>query len=259
MPAELRSTSEGRTMVLTLSNPEHRNAMGPEIYAAGIEALGVAESAAEVRSVVITGAGAHFSGGGQLQRLQATRRLPADEQTEGIDGLHTWIEAIRTFPKPVIAAVEGACAGGAFSLALACDFVVAAEDAVFVMAHTHIGLSCDGGASWSLMRSLPRQVAAELLMAGERFDAQRLHTLGVVNRVTAPGAAFDQALQLAERLNAKAPNALASFKELMNEATENSLPQQLARERHHFVKNLNHANAGLGIEAMLARTRPAFE
>ncbi len=259
MPAELRSTSEGQTMVLTLSNPEHRNAMGPAIYAAGIEALGVAENLPEVRSVVITGAGPDFSAGGQLQRLQAARRLPPDEQAEGIDGLHSWIEAIRTFPKPVIAAVEGACAGGAFSLALACDFVVAAEDAVFVMAYTHIGLSSDGGASWSLMQSLPRQAVAELLMAGERQGAPRLHTLGLVNRVTAPGAALGEALQLAERLNAKAPNALASFKELMDEAPAHTFPQQLARERHHFIRNLNHANAGIGIDALLAKRKPEFE
>jgi enoyl-CoA hydratase/carnithine racemase len=69
MPAEIKSTHQDGTLVLTVSNPEHRNALGPEIYAAGIEALGVAESLPEVRSVVITGEGATFSAGGQLQRL----------------------------------------------------------------------------------------------------------------------------------------------------------------------------------------------
>ena len=73
MAAELQSTSEGLTMVLTISNPEHRNALGPEIYAAGVEALNAAESSAEVRSVVIAGEGAVFSAGGNLQRLQATK------------------------------------------------------------------------------------------------------------------------------------------------------------------------------------------
>src|SRR5512133_1908087 len=127
MPAELKSTSRGRTMVLAISTPEHRNALGPEMYAAGVEALSVAESNPEIRSVVITGAGATFSAGGNLQRLLANREQPPEVQAQSIEGLHSWMEAIRTFPKPVIAAVEGAAAGAGFSLALACDFIVAAQ------------------------------------------------------------------------------------------------------------------------------------
>ncbi len=259
MPAEIKSTSHDGTLVLTVSNPEHRNALGPEIYAAGVEALGVAESLPEVRSVVITGEGATFSAGGQLQRLLERRRQPPEVQAQSIEGLHSWIEAIRTFPKPVIAAVEGAAAGAGFSLALACDFIIAAEDAFFLMAYANVGLSPDGGASWGLTQSLPRQVVSELLMGGERIGAQRLHALGVVNRLTATGAALDEALVLAARLNAKAPNALASIKELMNEATGATLTAQLAQERDHFVRNLHHPNGGIGIEAFLAKRTPRYE
>jgi enoyl-CoA hydratase/carnithine racemase len=259
MAAELKSTSRGRTMVLTLSNPEHRNALGPEIYAAGIEALSVAETSPEVRSVVITGEGSLFSAGGNLQRLQANRQQPPDVQAQSIEGLHGWIEAVRTFPKPVIAAVEGAVAGAGFSLALACDLIVAAEDAVFVMAYSNIALSPDGGATWSLSRAVPRQLATELLMLGERMGARRLHELGLVNRVAAPGAALDEALALAERLNERAPNALASIKELMNDADIASLSRHLANERDHFVRNLHHGNAGIGIAAFLARQPPRYE
>ena len=259
MPAELKSTSQGGTMVLTLSNPEHRNALGPEMYAAGVEALSVAESSPEVRSVVITGEGAMFCAGGNLQRLQANRQQPPEVQAQSIEGLHNWIEAIRTFPKPVIAAVEGAAAGAGFSLALACDFIVAAQDAVFVMAYSNVALSPDGGATWSLSHALPRQVVSELLMGGERIGSERLHALGVVNRVTPAGAALAQALALAERLNAKAPNALASIKELMNEAPGASLTVQLASERDHFVRNLHHANGGIGIAAFLGKQAPRYE
>jgi enoyl-CoA hydratase/carnithine racemase len=259
MTAELKSTSQGRTMVLTLSNPEHRNALGPEMYAAGVEALGVAESSPEVRSVIITGEGAVFCAGGNLQRLQANRQQTPDVQAQAIESLHSWIEAIRTFPKPVIAAVEGAAAGAGFSLALACDFIVAADDAVFVMAYSTVALSPDGGASWSLSRALPRQLVSELLMAGERIGAARLHELGLVNRVTARADALTQALALAEQLNARAPNALASIKELMNDAAGTTLSGQLANERDHFVKNLHHANAGIGIAAFLAKQPPSYE
>ncbi|MEJ7932217.1 enoyl-CoA hydratase [Ramlibacter sp. AN1015] len=259
MAAELRSTSHGATMVLTISNPEARNALGPEIYAAGVEALGVAETLPEVRSVVITGEGATFCAGGNLQRLLDNRRRPPQVQAQSIEGLHNWIEAIRTFPKPVIAAVEGAAAGAGFSLALACDLIVAADNAVFVMAYASVGLSPDGGGSWSLSRLLPRQLASELLLAGERIGAQRLHALGVVNRLSAPAAALADALALAEQLNAKAPNVVASIKELLNEAPESSLNRHLARERDQFVANLHHANGRIGIEAFLAKQRPRYE
>lgn len=259
MSAQLLSTSHGRTLVLTLSNPTHRNALGPEMYAAGVEALGVAETNPEVRSVVITGEGTLFSAGGNLQRLQANRQQPPAVQAESIEGLHNWIEAVRTFPKPVIAAVEGAAAGAGFSLALACDFIVAASDAIFVMAYSNIALSPDGGGSWSLGRALPRQLVSELLMCGERIGAERLHMLGLVNRVADPGQALDEALALADRLNARAPNALTSIKELVNEAPDNSLNRQLSLERDHFVRNLHHANAGIGIAAFLAKQAPRYE
>jgi enoyl-CoA hydratase/carnithine racemase len=259
MPAELKSASHGQTMVLTLSDPENRNALGPAIYAAGIEALNVAESSPDVRTVVITGEGRHFCAGGNLQRLQANRAQSPEVQAQSIEGLHTWIEAIRAFPKPVIAAVEGAAAGAGFSLALTCDLVVAADDAVFVMAYSNVALSPDGGASWSLVHALPRQAAAELLMCGERVSSHRLQTLGIVNRVVGPGQALTAALELSQLLNARAPNALASIKELLSEADSASLSNQLARERDHFVRNLHHANAGIGIAAFLSKTTPRYE
>jgi enoyl-CoA hydratase/carnithine racemase len=259
MSAQLLSTSQGRTMVLTLSNPGHRNALGPGMYAAGVEALSVAESNPEVRSVVLTGEGAMFCAGGDLHRLQAHREQPPEVQAQSIEHLHSWIEAIRTFPKPVIAAVEGAAAGAGFSLALACDFIVAAHDAVFVMAYSNVGLSPDGGASWSLARALPRPLVNQLLMTGERLSAARLEALGLVNRLSDPGQAVPEALALAERLNARAPNVLASIKELVNEAPQATLSQQLAQEREHFVRNLHHPNAGIGIGAFLAKRQPDYE
>ncbi|MFO1244052.1 MAG: enoyl-CoA hydratase [Ramlibacter sp.] len=259
MTAELKSTSQGQTMVLTLSNPDARNALGPEMYAAGVEALNVAEGSADVRSVVIVGEGSLFSAGGNLRRLQANRQQPPEVQAQSIEGLHNWIEAVRAFPKPVIAAVEGAAAGAGFSLALACDFIIAARDAVFVMAYSNIALSPDGGASWSLARALPRQLASELLMCGERIGAERLHALGLVNRVTDPGSALTTALDLAAMLNARAPNALASIKELLSEADQATLNRQLAAERDHFVRNLHHVNGGTGIAAFLDKKTPRYQ
>ena len=259
MSAQLLSTSEGATLILTLSNPEHRNALGPEMYAAGVEALSVAETSADIKSVIITGDGGLFSAGGNLQRLNNNRQMPPEHQAQSIEGLHNWIEAIRTFPKPVIAAVEGPAAGAGFSLALACDLIVAARNSIFVMAYSNIALSPDGGGTWSLSRSVPRQLASELLMFGERIGAERLHQLGVVNQLCEPGQALGTALSRASLLNQKAPNALASIKELLNEADGSSLNHQLAQERDHFVKNLHHVNAGIGISAFLNKELPRYE
>jgi enoyl-CoA hydratase/carnithine racemase len=259
VPAELKSSSQGHTLVLTISNPEHRNAGSPEVYAAGVEALSVAETSPDVRAIIITGEGSTFCAGGQLQRLQANRQLAPSVQAEALESLHAWVEAIRTCPKPVIAAVEGAAAGAGFSLALACDFLVAAENAVFVMAYATVGISPDAGGSWSLGRALPRALASELLMMGERIDAPRLQALGVANRVTPPGQALGEALALAERLQTKAPNALASIKELLNEATVSDLHSHLTRERDHFVRNLHHRNAGIAIDAFLNKQTARFE
>jgi enoyl-CoA hydratase/carnithine racemase len=257
MTASLKSHSHGQTMVLTISNPEHRNALGPDIYAAGVEALNVAENSPDVRSVVVTGEGSHFCAGGNLQRLMANRQQPPEVQAQSIEGLHNWIETIRVFPKPVIAAVEGSCAGAGFSLALACDLIVAAQNSVFVMAYSSVGLSPDGGASWSLTRALPRATAMQLMLCGDRSDAHRLLTLGVINQVSEAGDALADALALGERINARAPNAMASIKELVNDAQTSALHHQLASERDHFVRNLHHANAGEGIAAFLDK-RPAL-
>ena len=259
MAAELRSTVEGRTMVLTISNPEHRNALGPEMYAAGVEALNIAETNPDVRCVVLTGEGETFCAGGNLQRLQANRQKPPEVQAQSIENLHSWVEAIRTFPKPVIAAVEGPAAGAGFSLALACDLIVAARNAVFVMAYSSVALSPDGGGSWSLAQALPRQLVNELLMSGERIGAQRLHELGVVNRLCDAGQALGTALEWSEKLAARAPNVMTSIKELVSEAGAHDLSTHLAAERDHFVKNLHHPNGGIGIAAFLNKQVPRYE
>ena len=125
MPAELLASRRDATLILTLSNPGAKNALHPDMYAAGIEALSTAERDPDIRAVVLTGAGDVFCAGGNLNRLLENRAKPPSVQAESIDQLHSWIEAIRDCNKPVIAAVEGPAAGAGFSLALACDLIVA--------------------------------------------------------------------------------------------------------------------------------------
>jgi enoyl-CoA hydratase/carnithine racemase len=258
MSAQITSQRQGATLVLTLSNPEHRNALGPEMYAAGLEALQAAAANPDVRSLIITGEGSTFCAGGNLTRLQANRALPPEHQAQSIAGLHRWIDAMRACPKPIIAAVEGAAAGAGFSLVLACDFVVAAQDAVFVMAYSSVALSPDGGGSWHLARQLPRGLVNEMLMLGQRVNAASLAQHGLVQAVCEPGHSLQQALALADRLNARAPNVLASIKSLVNAAPLQDLHTHLAEEQAHFVRNLHHPNAGIGIAAFLNKTPPHY-
>jgi len=258
MSSELLSERRGATLVLTISDPATRNTLSTQVIAAGIEALGASESKDEVRAVVLRGAGAHFCAGGNLQGLLERRAAGRPVQHRMIEHVHDFITAIRAYPKPVIAAVEGAAAGAGFSLALACDLIVASAEARFVVSHGKVGLSPDGGATWLLGRSLPRALAQQLVWLAEPITAEALKGHGVVAAVTPAGSAFDEALRLAERLATMAPNALASAKELLEQAGDNSFSAQLAAERDHFLDNLFHVNGAEGIQAFLEKRAPRF-
>lgn len=258
MPSELLTEHRGAALVLTVSDPAARNALSPQVYAAGVEALGTAESDARVRSVILRGDGAHFCAGGDLKRLAHNRSVGPDEQSQSIERFHGFVEALRAFPKPVIACVEGYAAGGGFSLALACDLIVAAEDAKFVMSYGRVGLSPDGGGSWHLAQHLPRAVALRAIWLAEPLTARELQQFGLVNWVTDSGQALAESLVVAERLAAMAPNAIASAKELVNQGRQRKLREQLDAERDHFVANLFDANGAEGLQAFFDKRPPDF-
>jgi enoyl-CoA hydratase/carnithine racemase len=258
MPSELLTERHGATLVLTISDPATRNTLSPQLYAAGIEALGVAEADDELRCVILRGDGQHFCSGGNLQRLAHTRSIGPDEQRQSIERFHALVEALRTFPKPVIAAVEGFAAGGGFSLVLACDLVVAAEDAKFVMSYGRAGLSPDGGSSWHLAQALPRAMVLRAIRLSEPLEPRELQRLGLVQQVCDSGQALHEALRIAERLAEMAPNALASAKELVNGAHQRPLREHMDNEREHFVANLFHANGAEGLQAFFDKRKPQF-
>lgn len=253
MTTELQTERVGATQVMTLVGPATRNALSPQAYAAGIEILNMAESNDDVRAVILTGAGDHFCGGGDLQRLTHNRQHDLPKVAEHIDAFHQWIEALRSFPKPVIAAVEGVAAGGGLSLVLACDLVVAAENARFVSAYSQVGLSPDGGASWHLARLLGRGPAMQLLWQSAPISAQQMAQWGVVHQLAPAGTVLQQALNWAEQLAQVPPGVLTSVKELVNDAPAQTLRQQLDAEKQHFMVNLLRPEAGQAIDQFLSR------
>lgn len=258
MASQMLTERRGSTLVLTLSDPATRNSLSPLVSAAALEALDRAEADPLVRCVVLRGDGEHFCGGGNLPRLLGVRDGAPQPQLQSMQLLHGFVEALIGLPKPVIAAVEGFAAGAGVGLVLACDLVVAAEDARFVLSYGRVGLSPDAGASWQLARRLPRALAMRMLWLPTPQGAHEWQRLGLVNEVVDHGHALAQALQLGEQLAAMAPNALASAKQLMREALLSPLGEQLDRERDHFVRNLFHANGGEGIRAFLDKRKPRF-
>lgn len=259
MSAELLSERQDTTLILTMSNPSARNALHPDMVAAAIETLSTAERDDSIRAVVLTGANGYFCAGRNLNALLENRALDPLEQVDSIDNLHGWIEAIRDCPKPVIAAIEGGVAGSGFSLALACDLIVSGNSAKFIMSNVKVGLTPDGGASWLLTQSLPRQLITEILLEGASIPVKRLHDLGIVNRIVPDGSALAATLQWAEQLALLPPNSIERIKALMNEAQGNLLKQQFQAEKHSFIESLRHREAQEGINAFLEKRKPRYQ
>jgi enoyl-CoA hydratase/carnithine racemase len=205
-----------------------------------------------VRAIVLTGEGAHFSGGGDLKRLARQRKFPIDEQRAHIDALHEWVLALRDAPQPVIAAVEGAAVGGGFSLCLACDLIVAAEDARFAMSYVNMGLSPESGGTDSLARALPPQAALEMLLDGTPVSAERLRGWGLVNKVVPSGTASAAALEWAQQLARGPFEAQARIKQLVHAARDRSRRAQLDAEREAFLESLYGDESGQRIRKFLA-------
>jgi enoyl-CoA hydratase/carnithine racemase len=186
--------TNGAVRILVNSNPAAKNAITPALYDALPAALEQAAQDPAIGAIVLVGDGDFFCAGGDLRQLATRRTLAPDERRKKVERLHDLVRALRDCPKPVIAAVEGGAAGAGLSLALACDMVVAADDAFFSMAYVKVGLSPDGGATAFLARCMSRQLLTELCLLGERVPAARLYALGAINRLTAPGQALAGAL-----------------------------------------------------------------
>ncbi|HRO15945.1 MAG TPA: enoyl-CoA hydratase-related protein, partial [Paracoccus sp. (in: a-proteobacteria)] len=157
----------GTHLVVVNRNPARRNALTQGYYAGLRRALIQAAHESRIGAVVLAGAEGFFCAGGDLNLLMTAPQMGADERRGHIEDLQALIGQVMDCPRPVIAAVEGGAAGAGFSLAMACDLIVADEDARFTAAYVNAGLIPDGGLTGSLMAALPPQLAAELCLGGQ--------------------------------------------------------------------------------------------
>jgi 2-(1,2-epoxy-1,2-dihydrophenyl)acetyl-CoA isomerase len=227
----IRYHQDGGVAHLELNRPEALNAWTPEMGLALLAALRRAAADPSVRAVLITGAGRAFCAGADVKN--ARELMPnGDPDVSGRlrDIYNPIVLEIRSAPKPVIAAVHGACAGIGASLALACDLILAAEDAYLMMAFVRIGVMPDGGISYFLAERVGLARAAQLTMLGERLPAATALSWGLVNELHPAAELLPAARALAARLAAGPTVALANVKRTLNEAAQAGLAAHLARE-----------------------------
>lgn len=244
---------------ITLNRPAQLNALNVALAEQLVTAISTIDQDASVKVVVIKGAGRAFMAGGDLKGFYEAGEQAPEAVKRLIVPFHRIVRGIRGLRPPVIAAVQGAVAGGGMALALACDFVIAAADAVFTPAYLKIATNPDGGTTWSVTQLLGARRALEWLMLGDPIDAQQAASLGLINRVVAREALEEETQALAKRIAAGPAHAQASLKQLVWRATSGALEDQLEAEAAGFIALAGTADFREGVTAFFERRPPRFE
>jgi 2-(1,2-epoxy-1,2-dihydrophenyl)acetyl-CoA isomerase len=220
----LRSTADG-VLTITLNRPEALNSFTVEMKEALLGAFKEAARDREVRAIVLTGAGRAFSAGQDLKERQGAD--VSDLGTELRLRYNPIILAMRRLEKPIVGAINGVAAGAGISIALACDIIIAAENATFIEAFSRVGLVPDTGSTWFLPRLIGSVKAAEMFMTADPVDAATAERIGLINRVVPADRLMDEANVLAGRLAKSAPIALALAKRALNRTYDENLEEAL--------------------------------
>jgi enoyl-CoA hydratase len=242
----------GPLLLVTVNRPHVRNAFDSATSLQMNAAMDLLDAQQDLFIGIITGAGATFSSGADLKELAsgAERERPP----RGGFGI-----LARPPGKPLIAAVEGYAVGGGFELCLSCDLIVAASNARFGLPEVRHNVVAIGGALFRLPRRMPYHLAMEMALTGEWRDAEFLHRHGIVNRVCAPGAALEHALQLAQTLLVNGPTALAATKQIMQHASDWDEAQAWDAQMHHARIALESADRQEGLRAFAEKRAPSWQ
>ena len=238
--------------VITLNRPEARNAVNRAVAEGLAAAMDVLDSRDDLTVGVITGAGGSFCAGMDLKAFLAGENPSVPSR--GFAGLTQ-----RPPAKPLIAAVEGNALAGGFEIALACDVIVAAQDARFGLPEVKRGLVAAAGGLLRLPHRIPYQTAMELALTGGFLNAPRAAELGLVNRLTEPGGALDGALDLARRIAANGPLAVRASKQIIVRAPNWTADEQWERQREIVGPVFASADAQEGARAFAEKRAPQWE
>ena len=230
--AHIRFEVRDRVAVATLDRPEVLNALDAELRDDILRLADDVRNDDEIRALVVTGEGRGFCSGADLSRGRpgGERELSQNERLDEWGWVGRQALALHGIDKPTIAAVEGFAVGVGWSLVLACDLVISANDAFFSAPFTERGLVPDGGAAWLLVRRLGHHRAASAVLLGERLSATAAAQQGIVSRLVDPGMAEAEAVASAALLANRSGDALRLAKDLMREAPEVSFDGFLGRE-----------------------------
>jgi 2-(1,2-epoxy-1,2-dihydrophenyl)acetyl-CoA isomerase len=259
----LRIEVDGEIGTLILDRPESFNAMSPEMILDLGTAFAWFADQAPLRALIVTGAGKAFCSGGDINGFKAgveddSIDLPAQVR-RGAEALHVAIVDLRRIPYPVIAAVNGAAAGAGFSLALACDFRIAAADAFVACAYGRIGASPDGGMTYFLPRIVGPSRALEIFLEDPNLTAADALEEGLVSEVIPPDELIDAARAKAEKLAAMAPHYVKMAKRLCGVSIENSINDHLQLERHGIADSMATEDLREGAIAFFSGNKPEFK
>ncbi|HEU5037985.1 MAG TPA: crotonase/enoyl-CoA hydratase family protein [Nocardioides sp.] len=240
----------GRVLVLTMNRPEARNAIDQALASAIEAAVTELDEDPDLVVGVLTGAGGTFCSGMDLKAFARGERVVTDR---GFGGMTE-----RPPEKPVIAAIEGWALAGGCELALACDLLVAARDAQLGIPEVKRGLVAAAGGLSRLPHALPYPLAMELALTGDPITAERAHALGMVNRLTEPGGALDEALALADRIAENGPLAVRTSKWLMATAAGWNDPDLWRRQQERVLEVMTSADATEGATAFAEKRPPRW-
>lgn len=248
-----------RVATITLNRPDAKNALTMDMKEALYVLVRDLERDDEVGCLVLTGAGSAFSAGGDTKKMQKEGKPPVmEDRQRQLRWEHELPRMLHRSSKPTIAALPGAAAGAACSLALSCDLRIASEDAFLVTSFAKLGLSGDYGGSWFMTKLVGPAKAREIYFTSDRVDAATCLELGLFNRVIPNEALAEEAFTLAAKIAAGPPIALRYMKANLNRALEEDLETCLRYEADRMVRGAQSEDYTEAVAAFAEKRAPRF-
>jgi len=246
----------GSVAILTINRPDKLNALSSKVHAEGVGALDELRKDTEIRVLVITGAGEKsFIAGADIGEF--AEQTPVTQRNLFYE--KTFFNSIDTFPKPVIAMINGFCLGGGCELALACDIRLASEKARFGQPEINLGIIPGGGGTQRLTRLVGEGKSMEIILTGDMIDAPTALQLGLVNHVFSAEELEAKTMEMANKIAEKSPIALQMAKEAVKLASRSNLDEGLRREVDLFAICFSTADKQEGVAAFLEKRKPVFK